>query len=190
MATIFDARSVETLQHFIQQGLAEGQSLSDIVNAKCDHSYEKGAVLHIIIIHNKCEMIHELMKNHANVNIQDKDGNTPLHWLINYDYFSVIDVLVSYQVDINKPNFYGQTPLHKASLEGRFKIVKDLLERGGDYTLRDHKNRTPKDLAVELRKEQAELVFGSGIRHMRDLQPIIELLQRYEDISEIKEPDS
>jgi ankyrin repeat protein len=124
-------------------------------------------------------MINVLLHYGADVNIEDKDGRTPLNYLINYNYFDMIDILVSFNVDINKPNRYGQTPLHTVSVEGRVEIVKDLLERGADYTLRDNKDRTPKDLAIEITK-------GRGVH---DRKPIIELLQSYEDMVDIKEPD-
>lgn len=188
MATIFDAceyGSLERLHQFIQQGLMNGKSLSDIVNAKDYNCSKQCALLHIAIIFKQKSILCELLRHQADVNIEDIGGRTPLYYAINYKYFDVIDVVSLYNVDLNKPDHYGWTPLHEAAVGGKIKIVKDLLNRGADYTLSDHKGRTAKDLAViSLR---SLIKDGFQTKHIQDYQPIIELLQSYEEIPDVKE---
>lgn len=168
MATIFEV---------CEQGLINGQSLSEIVNAKDHNCYEKCSLLHIVIIYKQYEILRELLRNQGDVNIEDKDCMTPLHYAVNYKYFDVIDDLLSYNVDLNKAGYCGRTLLHEASHDGKIKIVQDLLNRGADYTFCDAKGRSSKDFAVISLK----YLETSGHQTKR--------INHYEESLDIKQPD-
>jgi ankyrin repeat protein len=78
------------------------------------------------------EIAKYLIKNGADVNAVDKEGETPLKhaaWTKNTD---IIDLLVQHGADINAKNNIGTTPLWSAVISGRAQMVKRLLELGAD----------------------------------------------------------
>ncbi|MGC9105409.1 MAG: ankyrin repeat domain-containing protein [Thermoprotei archaeon] len=50
----------------------------------------------------------------CDVNIRDKDGNTPLHLAAWYGYLDIVKFLVEHGADVNARNAEGNTPLHLA----------------------------------------------------------------------------
>ncbi|KJV58372.1 ankyrin repeat family protein [Rickettsia felis str. Pedreira] len=73
-----------------------------------------------------------LLEKGADPNIQNKDGNTPLHILINRDFFSskeiyVAKLLIQYGADIELKNLLGWTPIQCFIQAGNIKL-KALLQ--------------------------------------------------------------
>ena len=52
-----------------------------------------------------------LCDNKADVNVQDHDGDTPLHWAAIEGYLEICDLLIEHGADVNAVNIKGQTPL-------------------------------------------------------------------------------
>ena len=48
------------------------------------------------------------------VNVQNKDGNTPLHWAVINKQTEVVKLLLSVQSDPNIKNHFDRTPLDEA----------------------------------------------------------------------------
>lgn len=61
-------------------------------------------------------------------------------------------------------------------------IIKLLLDYNCNYYLCNKKNQTPKEVAIKY-------LDYIACHYIRELKAIIELLQSYEDIPNIKEPD-
>ena len=79
-----------------------------------------------------------LLDHNADVNIQDKDGSTPLHLSArrNRDCSKIIDLLVKYGVqNLNIHDAEGLTPLQLAVRHGNSQAVKKLVDLGADVSV-------------------------------------------------------
>lgn len=76
------------------------------------------------------DVINTLLKYHANVEIEDKDGDRAVHHAAFGDEPLVISVLAKAHADLNARNKRKQTPLHIAVNKGHINVVSKLLELG------------------------------------------------------------
>lgn len=106
-----------------------------------------------------------LAQHGANVNIQIKSGEGPLHGRKDGGFISphagqapmhmaasvsarkVITILHKHGADVNLRDDIGRTPLHVSALSGRHRrqTFDLLVELGADATIRDHDGKTPLD---------------------------------------------
>jgi len=112
--------------------------------------------LHYLIIHfNEFSSFHIdrvfniLIKYSAVSSIQDKLGNTPLHYAAEGLNESMVKKLLD--VDVNVQNKNGNTPLHFAisehkDFESVLNIVGLLIKSGADHTIKNNKGNTPLEL--------------------------------------------
>ncbi len=84
-----------------------------------------------------------------NVNIQDHDGNSALHFAVEVNSAEIVDWLLARQCNINLVNNQKITPLHMAVHIRNQSIVKQLLSQPPiDINCRDNAGNTPLILAV------------------------------------------
>ena len=137
--------------------------------------------LHLLLeswIHDEDELLHLvllLLKNGADVNMRDKDNQTPLHLAIRRNRIRLVGVLLEHGADANAENNLVMTALHVLSksgigLEGDIlDYVLLLLKYGAEVDKRDKCNRTLLHLAI--RRNQFALA-GVLLEHGAD--PIAE----------------
>jgi len=100
------------------------------------------------------DAIRALLKNGANPNYQDRDGDTPLHLCLSSlphsdaKRVAAIIALQQFGADIEIPNSSGKTPLHCAVLINNTPSVQVLLEAKVDVNCRDNNRDTPLHFAV------------------------------------------
>lgn len=96
---------------------------------------------------NGSEECAELLINHGfNVNAQDKQGSTPLHWICSEGRPKLLRYFEKAKVNIR--NRHGSTPLHWAVFHKQYECVKWLLTHGADPYVRDESNQQPVDYAT------------------------------------------
>ncbi len=109
------------------------------------------------------EKVRSFIEQGADVNIQNKQGWTPLHIVVKYDLIGTLELLIAKGADVNKKNDDGVTPLHTSAYKGNIEIVKLLIGRGADVNARDKYNRTPLHWpAIKGYKKMAELLISRG----------------------------
>lgn len=145
------------------------------VNAEmCDGN----TALHLAVTYNNGDSgVRELLKYNANMNVQNKEGDTPLNKLARQRYFNFhsFELLVKNGCDVNQPDFQGFTPLHTISYRFRFgkydtsfknsckNFVRTLLKRGANVFALTHYDDTILDTALRNnRLDVAEII----IRHI------------------------
>jgi ankyrin repeat protein len=80
----------------------------------------------------------------ADLNIQDNDGRTPLHWAAEGDRSELVELLLRFNPELNLQDYQGWTALHVivVARSWSLKIVELLLEAGADVNMRDDHGRT------------------------------------------------
>ena len=86
-------------------------------------------------------------KSDINLNISDKQGNTPLIISSGKGFYNTSKYLIKNKVDINAKNNNGNTALIFAAQSGKFKIVKLLLNSKADPSIRNKNRKTALDIA-------------------------------------------
>jgi Ankyrin repeats (3 copies) len=77
------------------------------------------------------------------VNMQDAEGRTPLHYAAAHDQAKIIRLLAEAGADLEKTDRKQNTCLHYAAGYGRVDIVDILLERGADLQAQNENGKTP-----------------------------------------------
>jgi len=73
------------------------------------------------------ESARALLKGHADVNAQQGDGSTALHWAAYHDDLAMADALIRAGAHVDTPNDLGATPLHLACNNRSAAMVERLL---------------------------------------------------------------
>ena len=105
-----------------------------------------------------------LLDHNADVNIQDKDGRTPLHWCAREGNENLCRLLLEHNADVNIQEKHGFTALHWCAFRGYENLFRLLLERNADVNIQDKDGSTPLHLSA---------------RRNRDCSMIIDLLVKY-----------
>ena len=97
-----------------------------------------------------------LLSHGADVDAQDKDNSTPLHWASFFLDLELARTLLDHGANVNAGDNRGRISLHRAlgseydSDEDRFGVVKLLMERGADVNALNEDHETPLHLASRL----------------------------------------
>lgn len=93
--------------------------------------------------HQDVQRVRALLQQGADVNQQDVDGSTALHWAAYVDDPGIIGVLLKAGAKVNLANQFGITPLMEACDSRDPKIVDLLLNAGADPNARAEAGETP-----------------------------------------------
>jgi ankyrin repeat protein len=91
----------------------------------------------------------------ADVNVEDKDKNTPLHWIARNGQSDIIGKVIESETNLEAKNKESQTPLHWAMKYGNLTTVRKLIkeipkeERSAAMHEIDHKGKVPIGYATE-----------------------------------------
>lgn len=128
------------------------------VNAQSQDNYEM-SVLELAIFNGNepktPDIVKLLLNAGANTSLQDKQGNTPLHQIVNVTApgakNEVARLLMEYQAPINKQNFdNGNTPMHTIVQIPQLDLAQYMLENFGpmmDLSIKNKAGDTVVDLA-------------------------------------------
>lgn len=83
-----------------------------------------------------------LLEKGAEVNVQDKDGNTPLHLLVRCANVKTIRLFLNFKANVNIINNRGEIPLFHAARTNKLEVVQLLVERGSNVNSIDECSST------------------------------------------------
>ncbi|CAF1355431.1 unnamed protein product, partial [Didymodactylos carnosus] len=99
------------------------------------------------------DVIRILMLHHANLEIEDKDGDRAVHHASFGDESIVLEILAKAGCDLNARNKRRQTALHIGVCKGHFDVVKILLTHGAHAGIQDSDGDTSLHDAISKRRD-------------------------------------
>lgn len=106
-----------------------------------------------------------LVEGGANIDRQDKDGDTPLMaGLASGKNQQVGEYLIKKGCDLSPTNKERQTAMHKAALAGHVDIVRAMVAKGADFTGQDKAGDTPLHDAISKSHTEVAIVILSSPR--------------------------
>lgn len=110
------------------------------------------------------ESLSILIENGADINSQDKDGNTVVHLHSGYYY----QLYAQFKPDINIQNKYGNTPLHVAAKEGNVRSIltgmpkRDIKNKKGERAIDIAEKAGNKEAVTLLKMNPYEFLLMAG----------------------------
>lgn len=95
------------------------------------------------------DFVDSLIKNGANINCNDKHGQTLLHEVCRTWHIDVAKFLLELGADVNQADKYGRTPLHVAAAVDYPEMVEILIKNGADRESLSNEKQTPVHYAAK-----------------------------------------
>ncbi|HOP30239.1 MAG TPA: ankyrin repeat domain-containing protein [Spirochaetota bacterium] len=112
------------------------------------NAYGETALLLLIKFHGTIDTIKYIIENGSDINHQDNNGYSALHYATFPGDMEKVSLLISKGAYVNAADKHGNTPLHYAAKSGRgLKIIKLLLGNGADKNLPGEWYETPLRMA-------------------------------------------
>jgi len=146
---VIEKKIVEMLEVLIDHG-AKVDAVDDV---RC------WSLLFIAVAHCNTKAVQLLVEKGADVNLADKDGYTPLHYVQTPE---IAQILIDKGANINARSKDGNTPLHMLNPTVAVQI---LIDGGADVNPKNEKGETPLDLAIKDGYEKmADLLRQNGAK--------------------------
>ena len=82
-------------------------NIENINRYKKQTFFKGNSLVHYAVLNNNLKSIKELLKLKLNFNLQNDNGDTPLHIAIRYEYSNIINILLNIkEININIKNNY------------------------------------------------------------------------------------
>ncbi|GAB5563951.1 MAG: hypothetical protein Wins2KO_10140 [Winogradskyella sp.] len=93
-------------------------------------------------------VLNYLIEAKSNLNFQDKNGYTALHFASQNGHYAIIETLIKNGADLNMKDVYGNPPIWTAIMNTKddFSIVKILLLNNADIESENNYGKSPKKL--------------------------------------------
>ncbi|CAK9083515.1 unnamed protein product [Durusdinium trenchii] len=96
------------------------------------------------------QIVELLLAARATVNLQDKEGNAPLHAAAEEGNSQIVELLLATGATVNLQDKKGEAPLHKAARSDSPRIVELLLATAATVNLQDEEGRASLHAAAEI----------------------------------------
>ncbi len=129
--------------------------LNLLINKRVKIDTENNYPLHRAVNNGHTGSVEILLKNGADVNRKNENGQTPLHIITScygtawINRFDIIDILMKNGAEINKRDAKGNTPLYYAVETGDIKLVDTLLSYGASVHTLCSNGTTPLMFALK-----------------------------------------
>lgn len=123
------------------------------------------------------------LKNIGDVNEQDEDGNTLLHYAAKYNLIKLVWKLKRKNADFSIVNSAGDTALHVACKNHNLYISEEIFRKYSRKNIKNFENKTPIDYLTKIEKQLfenfEERFLGIG---KYEYKPKPELIQNFSKI--------
>lgn len=118
-------------------GSGNQEEIRSLLAKGADVNSKRWSILHTAAVGSSPEIVLLLLAGGAEVDFEDKDGDTPLHAAIRKRREDVARVLIDAKANVNARNQEGQTPLSLAIAEGLDRTAQLLVRAGASITLHE-----------------------------------------------------
>ena len=146
--------------------------------------FKKQGLFHAVKTGNIDLTNHLLTK--ANVNNQDENGNTALHYAIKNNYSGIAEMLLGWEANPNVTNNNGMTPLNMASADNHHNCRKTLLDNGAKitntdlwYVLRNNEIGTMRDLLANKQVHLSPKISSNLKEFTKNAGSLLEVIKDY-----------
>jgi ankyrin repeat protein len=111
-------------------------------------------------------LVSDLITLGANLDWQDEDGFTPLHWAVRDRSVEIARMLIDAGADLDVQDTWGSdTPLHDAAFFGRVEIARMLIDAKANVNVQDKSGWTPLHMAaINGKVEVARMLIDAGAK--------------------------
>ena len=113
------------------------------------------------------------------INVANKDGNTPLSYAVFANKGSIVGTLIEHGADVNYQDRLGNAPIMNALVYGHIDILNELIKAGADLNLKNNYGRTPLMFLVA---KTSTVDTGSKIISNGCILKMLEILLRQSNI--------
>ena len=107
--------------------------------------------LHLVTHSSSIMPLLYLLHQPINVDSRDSQGHTSLMWAAYQGDALSVNLLLRHGANPNLKDDAGLTSLHWAVVRGNRIAIRKLIEKGADLSAKDGEDRTPRDMAAELK---------------------------------------
>jgi ankyrin repeat protein len=108
------------------------------------------------VLEEKIDFVKWLVDNGANINTQDRNGYSVLHFMAQDRLIDLTKYILNFKADLELRDIYGNTPLWTAVFNGRdnLGVVKMFLDKGAKLDNVNEAGRTP--------RQMIEVIYGDS----------------------------
>ena len=179
-------------------GLGDNDIAKEIIGnmSSIDEADELG-ITPLMCAANQCnrELVEYLIKNGANVNLQNSNGESALHIVAGYLYMgfdgyegrrNITRILLENGANPNIQDAEGNTPLHYAICKMHHELANTVLEYGGDYDMKNSRGMGALEFAILKKDEEAvSMLLERGFNSeelQSDLRIAIPSIMNYKEL--------
>ena len=123
----------------------------------------------------------DLIKDGAEVNVQDEQGDTPLHYAADMGNIELAQLFILSGAEINQVDELGISPLYRAAVANHLQVAQLLLTNGADINLATAAGESPLDAALSNgRQDLVSLLKSKGAKERIQTKGRILLRQSFE----------
>jgi uncharacterized protein len=103
-----------------------------------------------------------LIENGIDLNNQDSDGKTSLHYCASFNNYSIAEKILEAKGNINLCDNFGNNPLWVAvfNARGEYELVKLFLQYDADVNNKNKSNKSPLDFAIQISDEDLVTILN------------------------------
>jgi uncharacterized protein len=121
------------------------------------------SVLIAYVARSRADKVAKLLERGVAVNLQDADGDTPLHIAAQVGNLEVLQLLLAKGANVNAKNNVGGTPLMWAAVYDHEAVTRALIDHGADVSAKDEDGVTAAEWAAKNKR-------ASIVQLLRDVE--------------------